>query len=76
MRQATVLKPAVDQSAHETGDRVDNAVRDNVVNVVAQLRAAKPVLSELVATGKLRIVGAVYSLDTGKVEWLPAAPGR
>jgi hypothetical protein len=27
-----------------------------------------------VAAGKLRIVGAVYSLDTGKVGWLPAAP--
>ena len=66
------LRPAVDQSAHESGDRLDNAVRDNVVHVVAQLRAAKPVLSELVAGGKLRIVGAVYSLETGKVNWLPA----
>jgi len=27
-----------------------------------------------VAAGKLRIVGAVYSLDTGQVGWLPAAP--
>ena len=70
------IQPAVDQSAHEPGDRLDNAVRDNVVHVVGQLRAAKPVLSELVATGKLRIVGAVYSLETGKVEWLPAAGGR
>ncbi len=52
---------------------VNNAVRANVVNVVAQLRAAKPVLAELVAEGKLRIVGAVYSIDTGKVEWLPDA---
>jgi carbonic anhydrase len=51
-------------------------VRDNVAHVVEQLRAAKPVLSDLVATGKLRIVGAVYSLDTGKLEWLPAARGR
>jgi carbonic anhydrase len=67
------LRPAVEQSAHEPGDRLDNAVRDNVVHVVEQLRAAKPVLSELVATGKLRIVGAVYSLETGKVDWLPAA---
>jgi len=67
------LRPAVEQSAHEPGDRLDNAVRDNVVHVVEQLRAAKPVLSELVATGKLRIVGAVYSLETGKVEWL--SPG-
>jgi len=70
------LRPAVDQSAHEPGDRLDNAVRDNVVHVVEQLRAAKPVLSELVATNKLRIVGAVYSLDTGKVDWLPAAGGQ
>ena len=66
------LRPAVEQSAHESGDRIENAVRDNVVHVVEQLRTAKPVLSELVEAGKLRIVGAVYSLDTGKVEWLPA----
>jgi carbonic anhydrase len=70
------LRPAVEQSAHEPGDRLDNAIRDNVTHVVAQLRAAKPVLSELVAAGKLRIVGAVYSLETGKVEWLPTAAGK
>ena len=64
------IRPAVDQSANEPGDRVANAVRDNVVHVVQQLRASKPVLSELVTEGKLRIVGAVYSLETGKVEWL------
>jgi carbonic anhydrase len=64
------LRPAVEESAHEPGDRIENAVRDNVALVVKQLLAAKPVLSELVATGKLRIVGAVYSLETGKVDWL------
>jgi len=65
------IRPAVDRSASEPGDRIANAVRDNVVHVVEQLRASKPVLSELVTEGKLRIVGAVYSLETGKVEWLP-----
>ena len=60
----------MEESAHEPGDRIENAVRDNVALVVKQLLAAKPVLSELVATGKLRIVGAVYSLETGKVDWL------
>jgi carbonic anhydrase len=68
-----MLRPAVDQSAHEPGDRVANAVRDNVVLVVQQLLVAKPVLAELAETGKLRIVGAVYSLETGKVDWLPGA---
>ena len=67
------IRPAVEQSAHEPGDRLANAVRDNVVLVVQQLLAAKPVLAELAEAGKLRIVGAVYSLETGKVEWLPAA---
>ena len=71
-----LIRPAVDQSAHEPGDRVANAVRDNVVLVVQQLMSAKPVLAELVETGKLRIVGAVYSLETGKVEWLPVPAGH
>ncbi len=70
------IQPAVEQSKNEPGDHVNNAVRANVVNVVAQLRAAKPVLAELVAEGKLRIVGAVYSIDTGKVEWLPDTGSR
>ena len=32
-------------------------------------------LKELVARRTLRIVGAVYSLDTGKVDWVPVASG-
>jgi len=38
--------------------------------VVAELRSSDPVLSHLVAQGKLKIVGGVYSLETGKVTWL------
>mgnify|MGYP003577357285 CR=1 FL=1 len=30
----------------------------------------------LVDRGALRVVGAVYSLDTGKVEWLPESPAK
>ena len=52
---------------------IDNAVRINVENVVRQLRGSKPVLAPLVDAGGLTIVGAVYSLDTGKVAWLPDA---
>jgi carbonic anhydrase len=38
--------------------------------IVKQLRSSTPILSELVAHGKLRIVGAVYSIETGSVTWL------
>ena len=65
-----LIKPAVEKSRGEPGDAVNNAVRANVQLVVQQLRASTPVLSELVAHGKLKIVGGVYSLQTGKVTWL------
>ena len=53
------------------GDPVDNAVKSNVEMVVKQLRASTPVLAKLVSQGKLKVVGAIYSLDTGQVTWLP-----
>jgi carbonic anhydrase len=65
-----LIKPAVDKSRGMPGDPVDNAVRVNVQMVVQQLRSSTPVLSELVVQGKLKIVGGVYSLETGKVTWL------
>jgi len=68
------IQPAVDKAKGESGDLTANAVRDNVAMVVGQLQGSTPVLSEAVRSGKLRIVGAVYSLDTGAVTWLPEAP--
>jgi carbonic anhydrase len=71
------IKPAVLKAATLPGDRIDNAVRINVENVVRQLRESTPVLTKLAVEGHIRIVGAVYSLDTGKVDWLaPATPQK
>jgi carbonic anhydrase len=66
-----LLQPAVEGSRGLAGDPVENAVKMNVELVVKQLRTSEPILKELVDHGKLKIVGAVYSLDTGKVTWLP-----
>jgi carbonic anhydrase len=66
-----LIKPAVEKTRGRSGDPVSNAVRMNVELVVKQLRSSTPILSELVAHGKLRIVGAVYSIETGTVTWLP-----
>jgi carbonic anhydrase len=65
-----LIKPAVDKTRGNPGDPISNAVRKNVELVVQQLRTSTPILSELVAQGKLKIVGGVYSLETGKVTWL------
>jgi len=66
-----LIKPALEKTRGMSGDPVANAVRMNVEMVVKQLRSSTPMLSELVAHGKLRIVGAVYSIETGSVTWLP-----
>ena len=64
------IKPAVAKARSEPGDAVDNAVRAQVRGVVAQLQSADPVLAERVKAGKLKVVGARYDLDTGRVEVL------
>ncbi len=65
-----LLAPAVEKSKGMAGDRVDNAVRLNVQQVVTQLRGSRPILGDLVAKGTVRVIGGVYSLDTGRVDWL------
>ena len=68
------IRPAVEKARGMPGDLVANAVRLNVEMVVAQIRDSAPLLSAMVKTGQLRVVGAVYSLENGEVTWLPEAP--
>jgi carbonic anhydrase len=65
------IRPAVEKARTMPGNLSDNAVRMNVEMVVEQLRRSQPVLAEAVAAGHVRIIGAVYSLETGRVAWLP-----
>lgn len=65
-----LILPAVEKSRGMPGDLVENSVKTNVEMVVRQLRS-DPMLAELVHEGKLKVVGAVYSLETGAVTWLP-----
>jgi len=66
-----MIRPAVERARRQPGDLIENAVRLNVENVVSQIRASKPLLADVIARGELKVVGAVYSLDSGKVAWLP-----
>lgn len=46
------------------------AVLANVMNGVRQLRTSDPVLQKAYEAGELQIVGAIYHLDSGEVEFL------
>jgi carbonic anhydrase len=62
------LAPAVKAVADQPGDKLANATRRNVIDNVAKLKAATPILAEAVERGKLKIVGGIYRLGDGKVE--------
>jgi carbonic anhydrase len=64
------IQPAVAQAAKEPGDKLTNAIRDNVMLVVRQLQSSHPVLAEMQAAGRIKIVGAIYNLETGRVDFL------
>jgi carbonic anhydrase len=64
------IEPAVEKARGMPGDLVANTVKANVNEAVAHVRAS-PVLAEPLKSGALRVVGAVYSLDSGKVTWEP-----
>ncbi|MFG2191364.1 carbonic anhydrase [Streptomyces sp. NPDC048639] len=71
---ARALRPAYDQAAREDdGDPVETMARAQVKLTADGLRANKD-LAPLVAKGDLAVVGAYYSLDTGKIEVLTGAP--
>lgn len=65
------IKPAVEKAReqHPT-DLLDAAIRENVRLQVEQLKALEPVLAKRVREGSVKIVGALYHLDTGVVEFL------
>ena len=60
------IEPAVSRHVHHL-EEIDTAVRENVQYVMKQIEESKPMLSEMVQSGKLKIVGAVYDISTGKV---------
>jgi carbonic anhydrase len=49
---------------------LDPAIKNNVLHQAQLLTKDSSVLKEFAATQRIRIVGGVYSLQSGKVEWL------
>lgn len=70
------VEPAV-KRAHEAhpeleGDAlVTGAIEENVWQSIQDLFAKSASLREQSKSGSVRVVGAIYSLETGKVSWLP-----
>jgi carbonic anhydrase len=62
------LALAAKAGAAQPGDPLSNSIRQNVIDTVAALKAATPILDAAVAQQKLKIVGGIYRLADGRVE--------
>ena len=72
----TKIRPAV-ESVDYDGDRTsDNkefvhmVCESNVYHTMDQIRKQSPILKEMEDNGEIKVVGAVYDMDTGKVMFL------
>src|SRR5712672_787171 len=66
----TSLTPAVKAASGKPGDALDNAIRQNVIDNVAKLKSAAPILSSAVEQRKLKVFGGIYRLRDGRVEMI------
>jgi carbonic anhydrase len=62
------LTPAVETSAAQPGDKLENAIRENVRLTVETLRSATPLLSAAVNDKRVKVVGGIYRLRDGAVD--------
>jgi carbonic anhydrase len=62
------IRPVVRMVAGQRGDKLTNVINANVKEGVKRLKSLDPILSKLVNSGELKVVGGVYQLSTGKVE--------
>ncbi|HEY3892984.1 MAG TPA: carbonic anhydrase [Bradyrhizobium sp.] len=64
----TGVAPAVNAVLQQGGDTLGKAIRQNVIDNVAKLRSATPILSAAVEQNKLKVVGGIYRLKNGRVD--------
>lgn len=65
------IKPAVEKAkASNPQDLLDASIRENIRTQVEQLRNLEPVLAKRVREGSVQIIGAIYHLESGEVEFL------
>ncbi len=64
------IAPAVKAVSQQGGNMLDDAIRQNVIDNVVKLKSAAPILGSAVEQGRLKVVGGIYRLATGRVDLL------
>ena len=71
------VKPAIALEKETTENRtgsnvrfVDNVTTNNVIHTIERIRRESPIILDLENTGAIKIVGAIYNVDNGRVNFL------
>ncbi len=71
------IQPAIQSASNYKGNHssknhtyVSKVSKHNVQQSIEEIKANSPILNEMVANGEIKIVGAMYQMDTGKVVFL------
>jgi carbonic anhydrase len=64
------IRPAVEAVQNKPGDLLTNAIRQNVKLNVDKVKTSGPILKSFVDDKKIRVVGGIYELRSGRLELL------
>jgi carbonic anhydrase len=65
-----IIAPAVEKAKAQCGDLIYNATITNIGLVADTVKASKPIITKALEQGKVKIVGAYYDIESGKVEFI------
>jgi carbonic anhydrase len=69
-----VLKAQMANPGAEVNALINESITANVWQAIEDMIKGSPEIYELVETGKVKIVGAVYDIESGNVTWLGSHP--
>jgi len=64
------IRPACVAVQNDAGDKLENVTKENVRRGVERLKGLKPILAKAIEDKKLKVVGGIYDLKSGKVTML------
>lgn len=73
------IKPAAEIARHEGGDEtttINNAIKANVWQSISDLLHRSAIVRKELETGGVSVIGAVYNLESGTVDWLGEHPDQ
>ncbi len=68
------IKPAIEMTSDFEGEKspdnefyVNQVIENNIIHTINKTRADSPILKEMEENGEIKIVGAMYNMETGEV---------